>query len=291
MNDTLREQAALYAIGALPPDEALAFRQELENSPELEALVRDYQDVGADLCNLAEPTAASPHLRSEIFRDLRPEGGSTMRAAIEEAGDSGTGTTEGDDKGAGHRNPGTGGVGVIPWALAACLAIAATGAIFFALLLDRRWGAAEMRLADLEAENATLTEKLSTSDEANQQLTAQLRNAREETALAKMRVETLTSQLDQSYLAAIAWDEDEQKGILHVRKLPPAEEGKDYQLWVIDPDEPAPVSAGVFTVDADGSAQIEFAPIRKVGNAGTFAVTLEKTGGAQSPAGPMVLKN
>jgi len=267
MTDQLREQAALYAIGALPPDEAHAFREELATDPELQSLVAEYEDAAADLCNLAEPTPASPGLRERILREVRP-----TPSAVER-----------------ERPPAW--LGTIPWALAACLAIAAVAAAFFAMILDRRWGAAEMELGEARLENNSLTRELAATHASNQQLVAQLEQARQETELARVRVETLTSKLDQSYLAAIAWDEYDKKGILHVRKLPPAEPGKNYQLWVIDPDQPAPVSAGVFTVEPDGSARIEFKPIKQVGKADTFAVSLEEAGGVESPAGPVLLQN
>ena len=51
----------------------------------------------------------------------------------------------------------------------------------------------------------------------------------------------------------------EQRGVFVVQNLKPLPADKDYQLWVIDPKYPTPVSAGVFQVDADGMPKMETA--------------------------------
>jgi anti-sigma-K factor RskA len=75
---------------------------------------------------------------------------------------------------------------------------------------------------------------------------------------------------------------------LIVQNLAPVPAGKDYQLWVIEKGK-APVDAGVFCVDAKGSAQIRFKPKADVAMAATFAITLEKKGGVPAPEGTMML--
>ena len=68
-----------------------------------------------------------------------------------------------------------------------------------------------------------------------------------------------------------------------VENLPALPAGRDYQLWVIDPNLKTPVSAGIFKVDAAGKVRIEFKPDRVVQSAYKFAVTVEKAGGAKVP--------
>src|SRR5438093_525097 len=70
--------------------------------------------------------------------------------------------------------------------------------------------------------------------------------------------------------------------------LPPAPEGKTYQLWAIVGKSP-PVSAGVFTVDAGGTGSLRVPPLTGVGKVDIFAVTLEPAGGLPAPSGKMYL--
>jgi anti-sigma-K factor RskA len=71
--------------------------------------------------------------------------------------------------------------------------------------------------------------------------------------------------------------------------LPPAGPGKDYQLWVIDPKNPQPVSAGVLTVATNGPIRTSFSPHGPIESASAFAISLEKAGGALKPEGQIIL--
>jgi anti-sigma-K factor RskA len=77
-------------------------------------------------------------------------------------------------------------------------------------------------------------------------------------------------------------------GLLVTAGLPPAPEGKTYQLWAIAGKE-APVSAGVFSVDARGTGSLRVPALAGVGRVDVFAVTLEPTGGRPAPSGKMYL--
>lgn len=87
--------------------------------------------------------------------------------------------------------------------------------------------------------------------------------------------------------ARMLWHE-KAGGLLVAAGLPPVPAGKAYQLWAIAGTRP-PVSAGVFTVDAQGTASLRVAPLSGVGRVDAFAVTLEPAGGLPAPSGPMVL--
>ena len=86
--------------------------------------------------------------------------------------------------------------------------------------------------------------------------------------------------------ARMLWHE-KAGGLLVAAGLPPAPAGKTYQLWAIAGT--GPVSAGVFTVDAQGTASLRVSPLPGVARVDAFAVTLEPTGGLPAPSGPMVL--
>ncbi len=152
------------------------------------------------------------------------------------------------------------------------------------------------QVAELESKNRTAAEALHASEKQliaatgeSETLRAEMSELRDRSAVAEMKVATLTSQADSSYLASIAWSQDDQSGVLHVRRLPEADRQHDYQLWVLDKERGTPISAGTFTVAQDGSATIRFAPTQSVSPDSSFAVSLEKTGGSDSPQGPIVL--
>ncbi len=77
-------------------------------------------------------------------------------------------------------------------------------------------------------------------------------------------------------------------GLLVAAGLPPAPSGKTYQLWAIAGKQ-APVSAGVFDVDAQGGGSLPVPPLPGVDKVDTFAVTLEPAGGLPAPSGQMYL--
>ena len=93
----------------------------------------------------------------------------------------------------------------------------------------------------------------------------------------------------ESARAVVVWDKQQKNGILQLDKMPPAGPGKDYQLWVIDPKNPQPVSAGLVTVANNGPIQTSFWPRGPIQSASAFAISLEKAGGAPKPEGKIIL--
>ena len=87
--------------------------------------------------------------------------------------------------------------------------------------------------------------------------------------------------------ARMIWNARE-GGLLIAAGLPSPPEGKTYQLWAIA-GQNAPVSAGVFGVDARGAGSLQVSPLPGVDKVTVFAVTLEPAGGVAAPSGAMVL--
>jgi len=77
-------------------------------------------------------------------------------------------------------------------------------------------------------------------------------------------------------------------GLLVVRGMPPTPAGKAYELWAIPPGG-SPIPAGVFTVDAKGTASLRVSPVAPGTEVETFAVTLEPASGVLAPTGAMYL--
>jgi anti-sigma-K factor RskA len=77
-------------------------------------------------------------------------------------------------------------------------------------------------------------------------------------------------------------------GVFVATGLPAPPAGKAYQLWAIAGSN-APVSAGVFSVDASGTGSLSVRPLPGVSSVSAFAVTLEPAGGLPAPSGAMYL--
>jgi anti-sigma-K factor RskA len=76
-------------------------------------------------------------------------------------------------------------------------------------------------------------------------------------------------------------------GVFVATGLPAPPPDKTYQLWAIAGN--APVSAGVFSVDAGGIGSLSVAPLPGLSAVDAFAVTLEPAGGRPAPTGEMYL--
>jgi anti-sigma-K factor RskA len=105
--------------------------------------------------------------------------------------------------------------------------------------------------------------------------------------LAELRIATLEAK-DPAYVAAtimVAWDPKLHHGVITMQNLPPPPAGHDYQLWVLDPTEPAPVNAGLIKFDA-GSNAFAVHPVSTTGPG--FAISLEPSGGRPTPTGAIL---
>lgn len=85
----------------------------------------------------------------------------------------------------------------------------------------------------------------------------------------------------------VIWSAQEKKAIFYASNLAAVPAGKTYQLWIIASGKP--FDAGVFSVDAQGSAFVKVASLSEADKAQKFAVTLEPAGGVPQPTGEMHL--
>jgi anti-sigma-K factor RskA len=84
----------------------------------------------------------------------------------------------------------------------------------------------------------------------------------------------------------IVWSPGRKQGFVVIHHLPRLAPGKQYQLWAIAGQRPQ--AAGVFDVDAVGHAALVVEVDAQ--RPDLFAVTVEGTGGAPSPTGPIVME-
>ena len=72
----------------------------------------------------------------------------------------------------------------------------------------------------------------------------------------------------------------------HLRQVPAS---KTYELWVIPANGGAPIPAGTFRPDANGTASVVLPPLPQGVPAKAFGVTIENEGGSPTPTMPIVL--
>lgn len=287
------DQACLYVLGMLPKDAADSFATDLTNDPEL-------TDFVAALHNATLALAAGVP-RQELPADHKRK----LLAALSEQAKRSLPAAQ-------NIKPGPW-KSVIPWGAAAAFAVlglwqgkTAQDAAGLAqtrgdqlATLEAQYTQAQQSLTqtsseleqsrtDLQTQRTlaqTLQTQIATSDAERQALAARLSAAEARDLLAQAKVAVLSSLIKNNpkALAVSLWDQTKQNGVLIVENLPKLAPGKDYQLWVLDPAIAAPVSAGVFKVDADGKVRLQFKPTQAVPSPGKFAVTIEKEGGVPSP--------
>lgn len=89
--------------------------------------------------------------------------------------------------------------------------------------------------------------------------------------------------------ANVAWQPDRQSGVITINNMPPAGEGRDYQLWAVDANHPDPINAGVIHVEPSGVTRIRFKPDKDASQIKAFAISLEREGGVPKREGPIVM--
>ena len=139
------------------------------------------------------------------------------------------------------------------------------------------------RLASMERKLSTLQQSQSQMEQA----LAMYRSERE--MMADSMVETVVMKSVQPghpMAATIYWDKAKNETYLAMKKLPMPEEGKQYQMWVIQDGKP--VSMGVIPNSIVESGAMARLPM-EVTNGQAFAISLEKEGGNPSPTQVMVL--
>lgn len=307
MNESLLESAHLYVLGLLTGDDLVAFEQALVQQPELQKEVQALQEAALALASSAPQAAPPAELRAWLLTEFMK----APAATPEETPGAGA-------KPAGAALPAPPASRIhllhfIPWAAAAAMAVLFYQNRGLITKAQQETQVARTESASLKEREKHLISAVSSSDLAKSQnetdlataraslakaeasltelggkheaIAAELAQLREDSQFDKTRIAVLGSLLKNQpgAVAVSVWRQERQEGLLVVENLPALPAGRDYQLWVIDPNLKTPVSAGIFKVDAAGKVRIEFKPDRVVQSAYKFAVTVEKEGGAKVP--------
>ena len=255
------ELAALYALGLLEGTERSAFESELAGNPELAALVDSLSGTATHLAFAAPQLSPPPELKQRI---LSATAGSAAFPLLR----------------------------LVPWGLAAALAVATTWLSLHNLSLRAENASlqTERRLAEIAHRTATnqLSERSLLAETMINDLGRQLREQHDLTRLKITALASLAGNTPEAQAIAV-WDPGRETGLLTVDHLPVIADNQDYQIWVIDPAYPIPVDGGVFKPGADGRAVLAFKGDKPVKGVAAFAISLEKKGGVPKAEGPIVL--
>lgn len=260
MNPSMQDDAALFALGLMDPEESRAFEQHLRADPELARLVDELRESAAELAHGVPAVTPSPSVKARLMAQVASERNTpALRMPSKSAG-----------------VPKFGAWNALGWGLAAVLAITST---FLALAFR-----------SARHETTGLQRQLEASYEGSDKLTSELAALREQNALSHMEIAMLQSSLEgyKQGVAVVVWDGEKGEGILKLEKMPPLDTQKDYQLWVVDTKNPVPVNAGVVKVDQNGYARVGFKPMQEVTEASKFALSVERKGGVPRGEGPIV---
>jgi anti-sigma-K factor RskA len=259
-----REQAALFVLDALPPEERRAFAAHVAGCVECAAEVRSLSAVPSALAQAVPQVEPSAALRQRVLRSV-------------------AGAVSGQEPAASqivHRS-----VGLAPWlAMAASLALT-VGLAAYAFELRERVGDLETRLRTA----------LARADAGDRQI-AEVRHA---AADAELRVAVLSApdvariDLAGQPVAPQAagrgyWSRS--RGLMFTAtNLPPLPAGRIYQLWVLTA-QTAPISNGwLLRPDASGRVGAIFETPVDLPRPTAMAVTIEPDGGVPAPTGDKFL--
>jgi anti-sigma-K factor RskA len=272
--DNRQENAALYALDAMTPSERAEFLKQIGEDKELAELVVEMRDAAALVAYSATSAEPRPGMKSELMRALSNDTSSNQNAnnpsrpPVQEAKPSAQNW--------------------IPWTLAAGFAI-------FAGVL---WGTgknSQTLTGEISRQRTLIEEMFGRIVELEKSLAGKnaiiAASAQPRDHLPQVQLATLSSATNPAHLGSVMWDASAQRGFLHVCGLPATPAGHDYQLWMIEPGQASAVSAGVFKVGVDSPLTVEFAPVRAVSEVAKFTVTLEKSGGAPTPEGHLIIAN
>jgi anti-sigma-K factor RskA len=283
MIDELKQDMLVqYLLNEVDSSTAEKIRTELESDAELLDFVREMEDAFASMAYAAPPLEAPVGLSRRIVqleRNVSKGSSPEPRSKIIWL--------------------------VLPWALAACLAIACVVLSLERTRLQKETERAGQELQALQQKNTGIEEELASlqkeTERAGQELLSlqqknagieeELASLQKKNLLAEVKIATLKAQVAayKTASAVVVWDTNQKNGLLQLDKLPPPAPGKDYQLWVIDPKIPQPVSAGVLAVPNDGLIRTSFHPVAPIESAAAFAISVEKTGGSSEPQGQIIL--
>ena len=284
IDETTREDAALFALDLLEGAEQEAFARKVAQDAELAQYVDDLRASATQLVKALPHHEPPGRLRVSLLNAVQAESAGLIDGLAPVDSPLSPAALLPDPPTSNLiPMPRPTWYNYVPWAMAACLGILAA----LSAGTSKRLA---VEVASLRDESARASQAILDRERTMDELRQSLASAHAENDMLNLRVATLTSKTNPESLASVIWDSSQKKGIMRVEKLAATTGAAVYQLWAIGntPGAP-PVSAGTFTVSEDGSTTFRFEPSAEVNDLSTFAVSLEAKQGNTAPEGPIVL--
>ena len=249
--------AAAHALGALDGADRAEFERHLGGGCAVcEAALRASAEALAALARAEPSIMPPPEVKEELLRRIAATTSARLVAA----------------------RPRT-----VVWAVGTLVAVIA-GAAFTGAYVAARY---EGRLGQMVREAVALRERVHRDEASLREQVAVYRSAVDLLRDPTTRIVALHG-LGASPEATgrVIWHPRE-GGHVFVANLPSAPRGKAYEMWMIG--DSAPLSAGVFQVDASGRGSHRIPAVAGGKPVKAFAVTLEPETGVAAPTGPRVL--
>ena len=260
------EYAAMYALGLLEGAEKTAFEQELAKNPVAGAMVAEFESASSLLVGTLPKVAAPRALKERILGSVQsqtPVVEPPKRIEFSPIW--------------------------IPWGVAAVLAVLSVVALVGRSQMtstNKRLAeenrSLQVRIAGIEAERERLETKVNTLESERTSIETRIASMEpRKDPLASIRTVRLAPQgpvLPDTEVIA-TWDGETQQGLLNLARLPLPPPDKSYQLWIITPDSPQPVDAGVIVSDTARFAFKSPYPVKVA----ALAISLEPRGGSPAP--------
>jgi anti-sigma-K factor RskA len=253
-HDALREQAALYALGALTAPERSAFETHLAGCGECTAEVTTFLPVVGALAQAVEQHDPPAALRARVLAVARQAPEAPRRL-----------------------------IALAPWLAAAAMLVVTVGLGMYTAQLRQRVSNLEVQLRDA----------LVRVDNGERRVAVALRAAAAaETPLAiltapDVRQINLAGQPVAPRASARAFWSRSRGLVLTGANVPPLPTGRVYQLWFVTAR--APVSAGLVRPDASGRLMTVLPTPADIAAPAALAVTIEPDGGSPGPTGDKYL--
>lgn len=285
------ELASLYALGVITAGEHGELQTELAAAPELNDLIRGLTRVGVGLMQgipLVDPPLV---LRARVLTSVT--GKRFAPVAVPPVAGPGVTTVLAGPPGEPAKLVLREKSSAFPaWLAAAAAVLVAVGVGAYALQLRNRVDHVEQQLAvaatrATQAEQDLVSLRRTLNDAQIQTQTLRL-EAAVFMAPDMNRVDLAGQPVAPGATGRAFWSRS--RGVVFAAsQLPALPAGKTYQLWFV-PANAAPVSAGLITPDAQGSATVQFTtPAGTPDRIAALAVTLEPAGGVPAPTGDKYL--
>lgn len=296
-----QEQAALYALGALSQHEARAFEYQMhESNWQTESELESFEKVVGVIGYTVEPVEPPAYLLDVLTARLKKEHQESAASPSHQFPERGNESVWSDAGLQANREPRfsqpstnvapfpeakqprrSPALSFIPWALAASLAVCA-------IVGYLAWRNSKL---ERDALNHQVAVSKSETEELRNQLNQEnnriyeLARINQAVLSPNSRVIELAGQeVAPSSSANIYWDTKGNQWVV-AANLPPAPEGKVYQLWFVTPE--AKISAGLIKADSKGHAFTVVDVPKDITNLAAAAITLEPEGGSAQPTMPI----